>query len=253
MTIKRNSDWLVGNSGEVVAEGRETTGKRKKKTKANPCLRCKDQNRSPRGAHSLSPWRLFRTGEVNVCWELQGDCKELGENPREDRYQCAFLQCHDYQISFTFFLSYKCFHQQPRIYQTADRRLLLRGNAFTRGEWQSKSSLKVWREEKQLLPSTTHHCPISWLWATPLATPPAFQSNAKTHPRGSNRFLATGMLQFPFWSEGWEGIHFIPPISATQFSFIRWYVTEKSNSFGILLFSHKDQYFEIITIISPGQ
>lgn len=42
-------------------------------------------------------------------------------------------------------------------------------------------------------------------------------------------------------------------ISATQLSFIGWDVTEKSNSLGILLFSHKDQYFEITTIISPGQ
>lgn len=94
MMIKRNLDWLLGNCGEAVAEGRGTT----EKTKTNPRPRCKDQNRSPRGAHSVSPWRLFRTGETNVCWELHGDCEELVENHRDDRYQCAFLQCHDHRI-----------------------------------------------------------------------------------------------------------------------------------------------------------
>lgn len=62
----------------------------KKKT-TNPHPRCKDQNRSPRAAHSISPWRLFRTGETNVCWELHKDFEELGENQQDDKIPVCFL------------------------------------------------------------------------------------------------------------------------------------------------------------------
>lgn len=76
----------------------------------------------------------------------------------------------------------------------------------------------------------------------PSTTSPAFQSNAKTHLRGSDRFLGAATMQFLFWSKESEGIKIISPISATQLSFSGWYVTEKNNSFGILLFSQNDQY-----------
>lgn len=95
MMIKRNLDQLLGNGREAVVKGRGTTGKTETTTRP----RCKDQNRSPRGAHSVSPWRFFRTGETNLCWALHRDPEELGERePMDGRYQCAFLQRCDYQI-----------------------------------------------------------------------------------------------------------------------------------------------------------
>jgi len=72
MTTKRHFDWLLGNCGEAVVEGRGT----KEKTKTNPRPRCKDQNRSRRGAPHVGPWRLSRAGETNVCW----DCTETAKS-----------------------------------------------------------------------------------------------------------------------------------------------------------------------------
>lgn len=63
MMIKRNLEWLLQNCEKVVIEGRGIKGK----TKTNAQLRCKDQKSSPRGTHTVSPWRFSRSN-TNVCW-----------------------------------------------------------------------------------------------------------------------------------------------------------------------------------------
>lgn len=74
MMIKRNWDWLLGNCEEAVIEGRGIMDKAK--TNAHP--RCKDQNRSPRGAHPISPWRFSRRSNTNVCWNCTETARSCG-------------------------------------------------------------------------------------------------------------------------------------------------------------------------------
>lgn len=155
-----------------------------------------------------------------------------GEKPR----QVCFLMVTWLPDLIHPSLFYKCFHQQLCIYYRVDRSLALKGNAFTKGEWQFKTFSEVWREEK-LFASTIHPCPISWLELPACQHHPPFKEKQRPFKGIWQGFMKSNTAISFLIQRVRRNKGFLHQFQLPRYILLDSTWQKKGNSFGILWFS----------------